>query len=216
MLKKTVKHIYYAAKNRGKNVKIPRSVNIGGFGSLFEGNNRIGKNTCFSGFLGFGSYIGKNCNISAKIGRYCSIASDIKVVSGTHPTKDFVSTHPAFFSTKKQAGFTYVGKDMFVENKFAEGSYSVVIGNDVWIGQGVILLSGVTVGDGAIIATGAVVIKDVEPYSIVGGVPAKEIRKRFDDEEIKFLLDLKWWDKPEKWIRENAEKFSNIKNLQNS
>ena len=207
MLKRTVKRIYYAVKNRGKNVKFSGKVNIGGFHSSFDGNNRVGKNSFFAGKLGYGSYIGENAYINASIGKYCSVASDVKVVTGNHPAKDYVSTHPAFFSTKKQAGFTYVTEDLFKEET------PVVIGNDVWIGQGAMLLSGVTIGDGAIIAAGAVVTKDVKPYSIVGGVPAKEIRKRFSEEEIKFLLELKWWDKPEKWIKENAEKFTDIKNL---
>ena len=207
MLKRTVKRIYYAAKNHGKNVKFATGVNIGGLKSEFEGNNRIGKNSFFAGKLGFGSYIGENAYIDARIGKYCSIAAGVKVVTGGHPTKNFVSTHPAFFSTKKQAGFTYVSEDLFVEENPA------IIGNDVWIGQGAMILSGVTVGDGAIIAAGAVVTKDVEPYSIVGGVSAKEIRKRFNDDEINFLLDIKWWDKPEKWIKENAEKFTDVKKL---
>ena len=72
----------------------------------------------------------------------------------------------------------------------------IVVGNDVWIGYEAVILAGVTIGDGAIIATRAVVTKDVPPYTIVGGVPAKPIRKRFSDEEIDQLLELKWWDWP--------------------
>ena len=130
MFKRTVKRIYYAVKNRGKNVKFSSGVNIGGFGSSFEGNNRIGKKSFFTGELGFGSYIGANAYIDAGIGKYCSIASEVKTVTGNHPVKDFVSTHPAFFSTKKQAGFTYVTGDLFKEET------NVIIGNDVWVGRG--------------------------------------------------------------------------------
>ena len=70
----------------------------------------------------------------------------------------------------------------------------IVIGNDVWIGYEAVILSGVTIGDGAIIGTRAVVTKDVPPYTIVGGIPAKPIRRRFSDEDIKFLCEIKWWD----------------------
>lgn len=209
MIKRSIKRLYYLVKNRGKNVKFLKGANIGGFSSQFEGNNRVGRATFFEGSLGFGSYISDNCKISnVKIGKFCSIASEVKIAVGKHPTKDFVSTHPAFFSTKRQAGFTYVDKPSFEED-----SNRTIIGNDVWIGYGATIISGVKIGDGAVIAAGAVVAKDVKPYSVVGGVPAKEIKKRFTDDEIEFLLKLKWWDKPQEWIKENAAKFCDINKI---
>ena len=81
----------------------------------------------------------------------------------------------------------------------------IVIGNDVWIGYEAVILSGVTIGDGAIIGTRAVVTKDVPPYTIVGGVPAKPIRKRFDEKVIEVLLKIKWWDWTEEKIARNIE-----------
>ena len=85
----------------------------------------------------------------------------------------------------------------------------IIIGNDVWIGYEAVILSGVTIGDGAIIGTRALVTKDVPPYTIVGGMPAKIIRKRFEEETINLLLEKKWWN----WSREKIAK--NIKNIQN-
>lgn len=211
ILNKAVKRIYYCAKHRNKNIHLGKRSDLGGFHTFLEGNNTIGNNSTFVGKMGFASYIGSNSHINAKIGRYCSIAGDVKTVSGTHPTADFVSTHPAFFSTRMQAGFTYVSEEKFRQWVYADNEgHCVVVGNDVWIGQGVTLLQGVTIGDGAIVASGAVVAKDVPPYAIVGGVPARVIRYRFDEKTVERLLEFKWWDRPEEWIRDNAESFDNI------
>ena len=84
------------------------------------------------------------------------------------------------------------------------------MGNDVWIGAGAILLEGITVGDGAVVAAGAVVTKDVPAYTVAGGVPAKFIRNRFDESETEFLKDFKWWEKDDKWLKDNWELFSDI------
>lgn len=113
---------------------------------------------------------------------------------------------------RKQCGETYVNEQKFVENNYAdsEKKFSVVIGNDVWICSGAKIIAGVTIGDGAVIAANATVTKDVLPYSVVGGTPAKEIKKRFTEEQINFLLDFKWYDKSIDWIRNNAEYFEDI------
>lgn len=199
----------YRMKNRKNGVSIKSGCYIGK-DSVFEGNNVINKNTCFKGNIGFGSYMGANCSVNAKIGKYCSIGSNVKTVNGLHPTEKYVSTHPAFFSVRKQAGFTYADGNLFDEYKYAEGSYTAVIGNDVWIGENALILAGVTVGDGAVVAAGAVVTKDVAPYSVVGGVPAKEIKKRFTDAQINKLLEMKWWDKSPEWIENNSRLFTDI------
>ena len=123
------------------------------------------------------------------IGKFCSIACGAKFIftSANHSLKS-LSTYPfpIFFEEW----------DLDVTN---------IIGNEVWIGYEAVILSGVTIGDGAIIGTHAVVTKDVPPYTIVGGVPAKPIRKRFDDKTIARLLELKWWDWPEERIKANLE-----------
>ena len=197
------------------NIKIGK--NVATNRSILEGNNKINDNTVFvNGRLGFGTYLGANCNFNAtEIGRYCSIGSFVKVLSANHPTRDFVSTHPAFFSLSKQAGFTYTSTPKFQEQKLLDiqKGISVSIGNDVWIGEEVIIIGGVTICDGAVIGARAVVTKDVPPYTKVGGIPAKVIGKRFTEDEIAFLLNLQWWNKGEPWIVENAPLFSDIHDL---
>lgn len=130
----------------------------------------------------------------SSIGRYCSIAGNLRVGDIEHPT-DWLGTSPFQYNAARfgwhDSADDYVAltgrKDSFRKSP-------VVIGHDVWIGARVTILRGVTIGDGAIVAGGSVVTKDVEPYCVVGGVPARPIRKRFDDDTVKRLLDLRWWD----------------------
>lgn len=107
---------------------------------------------------------------------------------------------------------------VFQETRYVdtEGRFKVVIGNDVWIGAYAKIVEGVRIGDGAVIAAGAVVTKDVPPYAIVGGVPAKIIKYRFEEKQIKQLLELKWWNKDIAWLKTHAEKFRDVQELLNS
>lgn len=181
--------------------------------NLLEGYNKIGKKSYFNGEMGKYSYMGNDCRIVATVGRYCSISNNVKTVDGMHPL-DRISTSPVFYSTSKQCGATFVDYDTYKEltpNK-------TVIGNDVWIGEDVVIKGGVTIADGAVVAMGAVVTKDVAPYTIVGGVPARIIRCRIDKEKVDIMIKLKWWNKSEEWIKQNIEMFSggvDIGRLQN-
>jgi virginiamycin A acetyltransferase len=134
------------------------------------------------------------------IGKFCMIASDVKfIMNGTSHLTNALTTYP----------FAIFGKGWgnAMENKSYPQKGDINIGNDIWIGYNATIMAGVTIGDGAIIATNSTVIKDVEPYSIVGGNPAKEIRKRFSKDVIDKLLELKWWN----WDIEKITK--NIQNL---
>lgn len=201
-------------KAKYKNVKFLKGANVA-VGVSFDGYNVIGQNSWVEGHLGYGTYVGDECVLKAKTGKYCSIGHHVNVLTGTHPSHVFVSTSPVFYSTRKQNGLSYVKENKFKEILLAdeEHRYGVVIGNDVWIGFGATLLGGITVGDGAIIASNAFVNKDVPPYAIVGGTPAKVIGKRFEDDQIQWLEEFAWWDKGEDWIKENAERFENIETL---
>jgi hypothetical protein len=130
-------------------------------------------------------------------------------------TAPFATTSPMFFSLKKQNGHTLATEQYYEELVFAdtEKKYPVIIGSDCWIGQGVFITGGITIGDGAVVLAHAVVTKDVPPYAIVGGVPAKILKYRYDEETIKFLLDFKWWNKDISWLRNNVDLLRNINNL---
>lgn len=166
--------------------------------------------------IGVGTYIGPNSSLNnTHVGRYCSIANDVKVIIGRHPTSEFVSSHPSFYSTKKQAGFSFVELNKFQEHKYAsfDKKISVIIGSDVWIGANVIIMEGVTIGNGAIIAAGSVVTKDIEPYAIYMGIPAKKYKMRFSDNVVHLLLESEWWMKDFNWIKSHASLFNDENKL---
>lgn len=161
------------------------------FNCSFGKHTRIYSRTTLNNVeFGDYSYAGSGCHLNlCKIGKYCSIAQEVMIGLGIHPLH-FKSTHPGFYAkSSSYYGFEPTIKDPGPEYK------EVIVGNDVWIGTRAMILDGVTVGDGAVIAAGAVVTKDVPPYAIVGGVPAKVIKYRFPQEEIEKLLAEKWWDK---------------------
>jgi acetyltransferase-like isoleucine patch superfamily enzyme len=134
---------------------------------------------------------------TVSIGKFCSIAKNVTIYLGGNHRTDWVTTYP----------FGHVHKNVFtnfngVGHPVTKGN--VVIGNDVWICDNVTILSGVTIGDGAVIANNSHVVKNVEPYSLVGGNPAKLIKYRFTPEQIDQLLKIKWWD----WDDEKINKFT--------
>jgi len=151
------------------------------------------------------SYIGKNSIVqNAKIGAFCSIANDVFIGLGSHPTNLF-STSPLFYRVQN----TFNHKQVDEDYKFSEYK-PIEIGNDVWIGARATILDGVSIGDGAIVAANALVSKDVPPYAIVGGVPAKVIRYRFPPEKIESLLKLQWWTWPLSEIRKRMNELRGL------
>lgn len=150
--------------------------------------------------LGDYSYIARNANATnVKIGKFCSIGPNFCCGLGLHPTNG-ISTAPMFYSKAKQNGVSLVKEVVYEEQK------QTIIGNDVFIGANVTIIDGVTIGDGAVIGAGAVVVKDIPPYAVAGGVPAKVIKYRFDQDVIAKLMELQWWNWPDDELQKVADK----------
>lgn len=152
-------------------------------------------------------------NLIERIGSFCSINHTVHVGVGNHPM-DFISTSPimytaegVMFGPEHVEGFLPFNYQLSLQQ--IKGNEKVVIGNDVWIGTNVVVLPGVKIGNGAIIAAGAVVTKDVPDYAIVGGVPAKIIKYKYSEKQISILNKVRWWDWPEKDIKEKIELLRN-------
>lgn len=154
--------------------------------------------------IGRYSYVSGNAQVSdCEIGSFCSVGPEVLIGLSVHPL-DYISTYPGFYAPERvscRTNLVNAKKIQIVEQA------PIRIGNDVWIGARAIVLGGIQVGDGAVIGAGAVVTKNVAPYEIVGGVPARLIRQRFSDEIVAKLLDLRWWDKPLEWIDVHAPDF---------
>jgi chloramphenicol O-acetyltransferase type B len=192
-------HLSLGRGSRLSRVSLGRHVRVGASAELSDAS------------CGDYSYFGPRCIIAcADVGRFCSVAAEVHIGSGSHPTHTFVSTHPATYLARPTIGWSLATSDHF--QQFAR----TTIGNDVWIGAKAIIRDGVTIGDGAIIGAGAVVVRDVEPYAIHGGVPARLIRKRFADADIALLLRTRWWDMGEDWLRANLHLLHDIQSFRDA
>ena len=204
--------------HNGKKVKFWYSTHIS-YRCGFEGMNMVGPHTDFFGSLGYGSYIGGDGIVSADVGRFTSIGPNCRYINATHAYKaPFATTCPLFFSKSNgnnPQGKTFATEQMIEEFKFYDKARELVnkIGNDCWFGSNVTLIGGVEIHDGAVVLANAVVTKDVPPYAIVGGVPAKVIGYRYDDETIQFLQKTKWWNNQPEWFEKNWRLLNDIEAL---
>lgn len=192
-------------KGMVKNLFNPKISNL----SFVSANNRIDPRAVIyrmvkmkSSSIGRYSYVGNDTDVEcADIGQFCSISDHCRIGMGGH-TLSHISSCPLFTQRINGCQEQWVDQDIHaVEEKRA------VLGNDVWVGSHVLINGGVTVGHGAVIGAGAVVVKDVPPYAIVGGVPAKVIRYRFSPEIIEKLLELQWWNLPDETLKEHIALF---------
>lgn len=216
-LKILLKNLVLKIKYRGIRLKINTFSSNISLESKFKGANKIGNKTVFKGTLGYGSYIGDNCKISADIGNYTSVASNVNVITATHPISKFVSTSPVFYSKKMQNGITYVNNVKYYEYLFYDKKreIGVDIGSDVWIAYGVTIVGGIKISDGAVILPNSTVVKDVLPFEIVGGTPAKHIKYRFDQSQIEKLNSIRWWEMEESFLNTYSDLFLDIDDFLN-
>jgi acetyltransferase-like isoleucine patch superfamily enzyme len=186
-----MKYLFYLLSKAIKKLQIP-SIRL----SKIDKKSKV-MSSCniYKSSVGKYSYIGYNCQIiHSKIGNFCSIANNVIIGGAKHPL-DFVSTSPVFIKGRNVLRTNF-------NSKVFEQYKETFIGNDVWIGNNAILKGGITISDGAVIGMGAVVTKNVGPYEVWAGNPAKLINKRFEEKDINKLLNLKWWDLEDEKLRQ--------------
>lgn len=169
--------------------KVDRKAKVYGSTQLF--NSNLGKYS----YLARKSYL-----ICANVGKYCSIGENVEIGLGIH-TLNKISTCPLFTEKENATGSSWTKNEDIYPFKRVE------VGNDVWIGERAMIMGGINIGDGAVIGAGAIVTKDVPPYAIVAGVPAKVIRYRFPEDVIAKLEEAKWWDLSEDVLKDNLGLF---------
>lgn len=156
----------------------------------------------------FGDYsyaAGDASIIYSEVGKFCSIASHVRLNPGNHPMGRVTQHHMTY--RRAQYGFGEVDDAAFFDWRRAD---KVSVGHDVWLGHGAILLPGVSVGTGAVIGAGAVVTKDIEPYTIAAGVPAKPLRARFAPDVVEKLMRICWWDWPRELLEERLDELCDL------
>ena len=206
-LKRAIVNCYYEIKYSAQNLKVGYLAHL--TNCRFSNYNSVQQGALLCNVtLDDFSYVAQNSRLTnVGVGKFSSIGPDVLMGLGIHPSGVFVSTHPVFFSPNNHSGICFTKTSQLEEYKM------INVGNDVWIGARAIVLDGVTIGDGAIVGAGAVVTKDVPAYAVVGGVPARVLKYRFEQEEIEYLLQSKWWNLDIAWLSTNAEKLNDIKEL---
>ena len=174
----------------------------------FETGCRLGGPAYISGSsFGAYSYVEIGCRVSlTDVGRFCSIGPYSAIGLAEHP-ESYVSTHPYFYRFLPHIGYDLVPEDQH------QDLIRTTLGHDVWIGHGAIIKGGVSIGHGAIVGAGSIVTRDVPPYAVVVGVPARLLRYRFEQSTISALLTSRWWERDLGWLRRNADKLRDIESF---
>jgi acetyltransferase-like isoleucine patch superfamily enzyme len=169
--------------------------------------------------LGRYTYLGCESEIeNANIGRFCSIGPGVMIGLAAHPLGLNISTSPVFYKSRSETSKpTFNDPTLSPDSALFKDEHRLVtLGHDVWVGARAIIKAGVSIGNGAVIAAGAVVTHDIPSYAIVVGIPARILRYRFDDETIKDLQQLRWWDQDVEWLRKHACDFMDVRVVLNN